>query len=307
MNGLESEAMGSSTVQKPVDDLYRELDDLQQKNAEKKTEIRRLRERSDQIVRERDSLNSEVKRISETVRRLKAERDSLNAKVRELKQKRDELQATAAKKRETLTKLLQQTRESSEQLQGNMSELSRQIKSLEWYIQTNPLAAKTEREIVAKIGALEANLAKHRGLRNLRDKLLQLKIEVGALRRQAQAVHQELTSRAEESEKTHIAMQQQVRILAEKKNEADAKHALYLDQNNLRHEAVVALKQNSARIDQIRAQIGQVKVSSKVDKAEKLKLKYKEAANEKLRTGRKLSLDEFRALMGDTLSESDDE
>lgn len=36
MNGLESEAMGSSTVQKPVDDLYRELDDLQQKNAEKK-------------------------------------------------------------------------------------------------------------------------------------------------------------------------------------------------------------------------------------------------------------------------------
>lgn len=273
----------------------------------KKTEIRRLRERSDQIVRERDSLNSEVKRISETVRRLKAERDSLNAKVRELKQKRDELQATAAKKRETLTKLLQQTRESSEQLQGNMSELSRQIKSLEWYIQTNPLAAKTEREIVAKIGALEANLAKHRGLRNLRDKLLQLKIEVGALRRQAQAVHQELTSRAEESEKTHIAMQQQVRILAEKKNEADAKHALYLDQNNLRHEAVVALKQNSARIDQIRAQIGQVKVSSKVDKAEKLKLKYKEAANEKLRTGRKLSLDEFRALMGDTLSESDDE
>ena len=304
---MESESIGSSTIQKPVDDLYRELDDLRQKNAEMKTEIRRLRERSDQIVRERDVLNSEVKRISETIRRLKSERDSLNAKVRELKQKRDELQATAAKKREALTKLLQQARESSEQLQGNMSELSRQIKGLEWYIQTNPLAAKTEREIVAKIGALEANLAKHRGLRNLRDKLLQLKIEVGALRRQAQTVHQELTSKAEESEKTHTAMQEQVKILAEKKNEADAKHALYLDQNNMRHEAVVALRQNSARIDEIRAQIGEVKVSSKIDKAEKLKLKYKEAANEKLRTGRKLSLDEFRALMGDTLSESDDE
>ncbi|MGA2460969.1 MAG: hypothetical protein ABSF82_06065 [Candidatus Bathyarchaeia archaeon] len=304
---MESESMDSNTVQNPVDDLYRELDDLKQKNVEKRTEIRRLRERVEQIVNERDALNSEVKRVSDTVRKLKTERDSLNAKVRELKQKRDEFQAAAAKKREALAKLLQQAQESSEELHGNMSELSREVKSLEWYIQTNPLAPKTEREIVAKISALEANLAKHRGLRKLRDKLLQLKIEVPGLRRQAQAVHQELTQKAEESEKTHTAMQEQVRILAEKKNEADAKHALYLDQNNLRHETITALRRNMARIDEIHSQIGEVKVSSKVDKAEKLKLKYKEAANEKLRTGRKLSLDEFRALMGDTLSGSDDE
>jgi uncharacterized coiled-coil DUF342 family protein len=304
---LESGTMDSSTVQNPVDDLYHELDDLRQKIAERKTEIRRLRERVEQIVRERDALNSDVKQVSEMVRKLKNERDSLNAQVRELKQKRDEFQGTATKKREALAKLLQQAQESSEELHGNMSELSRQVKSLEWYIQTNPLAPKTEREIVAKISALEANLAKHRGLRHLRDKLLELKIEVAALRKQAQAVHQELTQKAEQSEKTHTAMQEQVRILAEKKTEADAKHALYLEQNKLRHDAVTALRQNVARIDEIRSQIGEVKVSSKVDKAEKLKLKYKEAANEKMRTGRKLSLDEFRALMGDTLSETDEE
>jgi uncharacterized coiled-coil DUF342 family protein len=299
--------MSSDAVQTSVDVLYRELEDLTGKNAEKKLEIRRLRERIDQIVKERDNLNAEVKRVSDTVRKLKTERDSLNAQVRALKQKRDELQSTAAKKRETLTKLLQQTRESSEELRGSMSELSRQIKSLEWYIQTNPLAPKTERGIIAKISALEANLAKHKGLRDLRDKLLQLRIEVAALRRAAQAVHQELTQKAEESEKTHTAMQEQVKILSEKKNEADAKHALYLDENRLRHDAITAVRQNSERMDQIRSQIGEVKVSSRVDKAEKLKLKYKEAANEKLKAGRKLSLDEFRALMGDTLSESDDE
>lgn len=50
-----------------------------------------------------------------------------------------------------------------------------------------------------------------------------------------------------------------------------------------------------------------MKVSSKTEKAEKLKSKYKEAANEKLRTGGKLSFEEFQALMGDALSGSDEE
>jgi uncharacterized coiled-coil DUF342 family protein len=59
-------------------------------------------------------------------------------------------------------------------------------------------------------------------------------------------------------------------------------------------------------MDQIRAQIREVK-PSKVEKGEKVKSKYKEAANEKLRTGGKLSFEEFQALMGDSLSDSDDE
>jgi uncharacterized coiled-coil DUF342 family protein len=34
---------------------------------------------------------------------------------------------------------------------------------------------------------------------------------------------------------------------------------------------------------------------------------HKEAANEKLRSGRRLSLEEFQALMADTASDSDEE
>ena len=75
-----------------------------------------------------------------------------------------------------------------------MSEVLTQINRLEWFIQTNPLAPQTERSLIAKIGALEANLAKHKGLKNVRDNLLRLKIDVGALRIQAQSAHEELTS-----------------------------------------------------------------------------------------------------------------
>jgi uncharacterized coiled-coil DUF342 family protein len=299
--------MDSKTVQTPVEHLYRELEVLKTQNISKKTEISLLRKQTDETMRERDAFNAEVKELSARVRELKSERDSLNAKVRELKQKRDELRAAASQKREVLSKLLEQAGQISEELQGSMSDLSKQIKRLEWYIQTNPLDPKTERNVVAKIGELEASLAKHKGLRNVRDKLLRLKVEVAALRMQAQSTHEKLTSIAEESEKLHNAMQEVVKVLTPKREEADGKHAEYLEQSKQRHDAISTLKKNLTRIDEIRSQIGEVKGTSRIEKAERLKSKYKEAANEKLRTGGKLSFEEFQALMGDTLPDSEDE
>lgn len=298
--------MDSQQIQTPVEHLYDELRELRAKNANKKAEISLLRERIDETIAERDAFNADVKRISAEVRNLKSRRDSFNAKVKDLKTKRDELRSDASKKRETLTQLLEQARKISEQLHGSMSDVLAQIKRLEWFIQTNPLAPQTERNLVAKIGALEANLAKHKGLKNVRDNLLRLKIDVGALRIQAQSTHEELTKIAEESEKVHVAMQELVKVLAEKKKRADQKHAEYIEQIKQRHDVITALKNNLERMDEIRAQIREAK-PSKVEKAEKLKSKYKEAANEKLRTGGKLSFEEFQALMGDSLSDSDGE
>ncbi len=297
--------MDTQQIQTSVEDLYGELKDLTSKIVAKKVEISSLRKGIDQTIAERDSLNAEVRRISAEVKELKSKRDSLNAKVKELKIKRDELQNAAAKKRETLAQTLEQTRKISEQLQGSMSDILTQIKRLEWFIQTNPLAPQTERNLIAKIGALEANLAKHKGLKNVRDKLLRLKIDVGALRIQAQSAHEQLTKMAEESEKVHGAMHDLVKVLAEKKKSADIKHAEYIELSKQRREVVAGLKDNLERMDQIRAQIREVK-PSKVEKGEKVKSKYKEAANEKLRTGGKLSFEEFQALMGDSLSDSDD-
>jgi len=299
--------MDSNVTHLSVDQLYRELEELQDVNAHKKTEINFLRKQIDEIVKQRDTLNAEVRSISEEVRKLKSKRDSLNGKVKELKQRRDELRQTASQKREVLSKLLEQARQISEQLQGTMSDLSRQIQRLEWYIQTNPLAPQTERNVVAKVGELEINLAKHKGLRNVRDKLLRLKVEVGALRMQAQATHEELTRIAEESEKVHAGMQEFLKNLAQKKQEADEQHSKYLELSKQRHAAINVLRQNQFRIDQIRAQIGEVKVSTRFEKAEKLKSKYKESANEKIKAGGKLSFEEFQALMGDTLSENSEE
>jgi uncharacterized coiled-coil DUF342 family protein len=298
--------MDSTTLETPVENLYRELETLKERNAAKKAKITLLREQIEEIVKKRDTLNLEVKRTSEEIRKVKGKRDSLNAKVKELKDKRDALRVLASQKREVLSKLLEQARAISEQLQGSMSELSRQIKGLEWFIQTNPLSTKAERNLVAKIGALELNLVKHKGLRNVKDKLLQLKVEVGALRLQAQATHEELTKVAEESEKIHAAMQELVKILVAKRKEADAKHSEYLEKNQERRYVVAELRANLERIDKVRTQIGEAKTIPKL-KAEKLKSKYKEAANEKLRTGGKLSFEEFQALMDDGGSEEGDE
>jgi uncharacterized coiled-coil DUF342 family protein len=188
-----------------------------------------------------------------------------------------------------------------------MSDILSQIQRLEWFIQTNPLSPQAERNLVGRIGALEVNLAKHKGLRTVRDSLLRLKVEVGALRIRAQATHEELTKIAEESEKTHAAMQERLNLLLEKKKQADQKHKDFIEQSKLRQEAISSLRSNLLRIEQIRTQIGKSKTSSRFEKAEKVKSKYKAAANEKVRTGGKLSLEEFQALMSDTLSSDADD
>jgi uncharacterized coiled-coil DUF342 family protein len=192
----------------------------------------------------------------------------------------------------------------SEQLRGSVAELYKQINSLEWYIQTNPLAPKTERSIIAKISALEVNLAKHKGLRNVKDKLLQLRVEVGALRIQAQSTHEELIKIAEESEKIHNAMQELAKTMIGKRKEADRAHAEFLEKSEARREAVNKLRANLEHMDQLRSKIGEAKESPRL-KGEKLKSKYKEAANEKLRTGGKLSFEEFQALMEDSGPDTD--
>ena len=299
--------MESNQVTSTTDDLYHELEELKTVITTKKIEISELRRSVDENLKSRDAFNAEVKKASEQIRPLKAKRDSLNARVKELKQKRDELQAAASQKREALAVLLEQARKSSEQLQGNMSELYKQIKRLEWYIQTNPLQPKTERSIIGKIAELEASLVKHKALKNVRDKLLQLRVEVGALRMQAQSTHDELTKLAKESEKVHATMQETVKVLSQKKKEADSKHALFLEQSKLRHEAIVSLRTGLIRVEKIRSEIGEIQVTSTAEKAEKIRSKHKEAANEKLRSGRRLSLEEFQALMADAASDSDEE
>ena len=296
--------MASETIQAPLDDLYRELDDLRSNNAARKTEISNLRKEMDESSKKRDALNGEVKNLSEEIKKLREKRDELNTRVKELKIKRDELRAQAAEKRETLSKVLQQTQQMSEQLKGSVAELYKQINSLEWYIQTNPLAPKTERSIIAKISALEVDLAKHKGLRNVKDKLLQLRVEVGALRIQAQSTHEELIRIAEESEKIHNAMQELAGRMVSKRKEADLAHAEFLEKSEARREAVNKLRANLEHIDQLRSKIGEAKESPRL-KGEKLKSKYKEAANEKLRTGGKLSFEEFQALMEDSGSDTD--
>jgi uncharacterized coiled-coil DUF342 family protein len=141
----------------------------------------------------------------------------------------------------------------------------------------------------------------------VRDKLLRLRVEVGGLRIQAQSSHEELTRHAEESEKVHKEMLEKVKLLSEKKKEADAKHEAFLSKNKQRLEAITTLRSNVSRIEQIRGQIGEVKTSGRTEKAEKVRSKYKEAAEEKIRTGGKLSFEEFQALMAGTVTEGEED
>jgi len=138
----------------------------------------------------------------------------------------------------------------------------------------------------------------------VKDKLLQLRVGVDALRIQAQSTHEDLIKIAEESEKIHNAMQELAKTMVGKRKEADLAHAEFLEKSGARREAVNKLRENLEHMDQLRSKIGEAKESPRL-KGEKLKSKYKETANEKVRTGGKLSFEEFQALMEDSGPDTD--
>src|SRR5208337_3062347 len=183
----------NAVTENSPDLLYRELENLRNTTSSTKREITELRREIETTVRDRDQLNDEVRTVADEIKGLRSKRDSLNAKVKELKVKRDELRIAATKKRTALSQLLEQAQHASEKVQGNMSDLMKQITRLEWQIQTSSLTPKAERSIIGRIAELEVHLAKHKELKNVKDRLLKLRVEAGALRIQAQSTHEELT------------------------------------------------------------------------------------------------------------------
>ena len=100
-------------------------------------------------------------------------------------------------------------------------------------------------------------------------------------------------------------MQELVKTMNSKRKEADSAHSEFLERSQSRREAVNELRANQVRILQLRSKIGEAKQSPRL-KGEKLKSKYKEAASQKVRSGGKLSFQEFQALMED-LGPDDDQ
>ena len=276
---------------------YETIDAL---NAEvEKLSVRRIQLQNDwkMWAEKRNSLNSELKELGEKIRTIKRERDTVNAQVKDLKTSRDQLRAEVTEKRTKLTEITTTAKQMRSQVRGSFKETKESFEKLEWRQQTSSLDPREENRILTQIKDLEMQLAKHTTLNEIQETVKGQRATLDSLRLNAQSIHEKVLRAAEVSAKSHEEMMQLVKRLKETKAKADEAHKMYIQ---TRGEAELLEQQIVQKIVEKKnlwkGAFGDEE-AERMRKGKELTERLAESGSAKLSQGKRLSFEEFKALM----------
>lgn len=272
--------------------------------------LEELDSQAEALKEQRDALNAEAKKwaerrdalnlkSSEVWNELKAHRerrDEENRTVKTLKERRAEITAQANMKREEYVAL----RERADKILGRTSQsagsVKHQIDKLDWEIQTNPLSPAEENEIIEQIRLLEKELLIHKEAKGLKEKLTELKAELGVLRLQSSEVHGQITELANKSQEHHEKMFEKMSEVKPLKDEADAAHRRHLECREAAGEAHRKYLETVEEIKITNLRIKEIEGAEQKKRIEKETETAIETASKKLRDKKRLTLEEFKLL-----------
>jgi len=286
-----------SGLSENTDALFREISALRESNIRFVEQRESLNQKARELLEQRNKLNEEFKRLINEVKSLKARRDELNRKVKELKGSRNVARDAAVAERERLEKLRNKSDELSERIDGNPRRAVEEFNRLEWKMQTTTLTPKGEKEIIKRLKELEAQVLVAKRAEAIRYKIMGTKATIGGKRLQAQSYHEQMTKVVEESEVIHKKLVEVAASASAAKAQADQAHADFVEAlkgaDNAHKDYVTSL----VKIRELRQQISQAGPMAKFRKAQEFREKLEKSGAEKLEQRKRLSLEEFKALM----------
>ncbi len=277
--------------------LFREISVLRDSNVHIVEQRETLNRKAKELIEQRNQKNEEFKRLIAEVKTLKARRDELNRKVKELKSSRNVARDAAVTERERLEKLRTRSDQLSERIDGNPRRAVEEFNRLEWKMQTTTLTPKAEKELIKRLKELEAQVLVAKRAEALRDKIVGTKATIGGRRLQAQSYHEQMTKVVEESEVIHKKLVEVAAAASAAKDEADNAHAAFVEALRGADNAHKDYVTNLVKIREIRQQIAQTGPMAKLRKGQEVREKLEKSGAEKLGQGKRLSLEEFKALM----------
>lgn len=269
------------------------IEDLDEKIISSRTRRNQLDDQAKLLAQKRDELNEQFQELKAKIQELKEKRDALNARVRELKEKRDEARKRLQAKRNEAESVKETILSLEKKVAGSYSNLKKKMQELEWKIQTNSLSAKEEARLIVQIKDLESKLVIHDKIRELRDRMIMVQAEMNGARLEANEAHEKLSEFAKESEVYHERMIEVAKQASDLKSKADEAHLNYA---RVRQQADEA-HQEYIKAKELRQKIIMEDQATRLRKQQEVRRKVENIAEEKLKKGEKLSLDEFRTLV----------
>ena len=277
--------------------LFQQINVLRASNNRLIEQRETLNRKARELLDHRNKLNSEFKRLVAEVKDLKVVRDDLNQKVKELKASRNLARDEAAAERQRLEKLKDKSVKISERINGNPRKAVEEFNRLEWKMQTTPLTPKAEKELIKRVKELEAQVLVAKKAEDLRYKIMGTQATIGGRRLQAQSLHEQMTKVVEESEVIHKKIVELAANASAVKAEADKAHAAFIEAIKGADDAHKQYVTNLVKIRELRQQIAESGPLGKLRKAQEVRERLEKSGAEKLEQGKRLSLEEFKALM----------
>ena len=270
-----------------------------------------LREQRDKLNKEahkwmekRDETREQIKNLRDEIADLKQQRDEINQKVKDLKLVRDQL---VADRQEKLVKVLEfkQKLASLKQIPSKaIRAIQSEIEGLEWRIQTSSLTLPQEKRLVEQIGGLEKQLASYKQAQQIYNELNALQQQLRNLRTEEKRFHNQISENAQQSRQIHETMAEKGANIPKLKAEAEEHHKKYIE---FIRQAESFDEQCLVLVTQIRSLRGKVKSEEEKKKTERETIIMQELetkALEKLKSGKKLTWEEFKILAEKGLTES---
>lgn len=277
--------------------LFQQINALRESNLRLVEQRESLNRKTKELLEQRNKLNEEFKRLVAQVKDLKTRRDELNRKVKELKGSRDTARDAAVAEREKLEKLKDKSVKIAERINENPRKAIEEFNRLEWKMQTTTLSSKVEKEMIKRLKELEAQVLVSKKAEDLRYKIVGTKATIGGRRIQAQSLHEQMTKVVEESEVVHKKLVEVAASASAVKAEADKAHSAFVEAFKGADNAHKEYVANLVKIRELRQHIAASGQFTKLRKAQEVREKLEKSGAEKLEHGKRLSLEEFKALM----------
>lgn|GEM_PF-1579371 len=217
----------------------------------KTTELRKKRDELNdsvkKLITESKQSYSGLEKLRNDLRQKKAQRDAENKTIQEHKAKRDAVNERLKKERDALNKIREELNHIKQASSENPKNLEKEIKRLEWDVQTKHLNAKAEDALWGKINSMRRELKSMDSYTKKKDELKNARKAVRTIEKEARDIHRLVIEHSEKSEIFHkelLAIFEEIkkmdeiipemtRSIMEAKTAADVAHNEYLDSKGI--------------------------------------------------------------------------
>ncbi len=277
--------------------LHRQLEAVEAQATALRDALRAADAAVEQWAASRDALNEKGRHLRDDIQRLKAQRDGVHNQIQALKADRDTLRLGRHDHRQQYRAVADQLRALPPPPRRSADEVRHHIEQLDWEIQTQSLTPEQEAPLLTQIRALEREGVVHRDRSRVHEKLLGLRQAVAATEGRLVEVTEQIHALAAEAQEHHLQMVATTEAFQAVKAEADDAHRRFreslADAKALRAAYAACLEQRR----EVTTQLRRVEAVRRQQAADAEAEVQRRTAAEKLRERKKLSFEEFKALV----------